>query len=132
MSSIFGILSPILGNWATFCQPEFSIQKCPVVELDDRSFVHLMVVLSGTSTYVGINFWIIGHFLFAYRYFEVAEMFGRKDKSQDMHLKARKITSKIRNGLITLISACFLTLIILIVTTKKHETNNLFTVGSYL
>jgi hypothetical protein len=36
-----------------------------------------------------------GHFLFAFRYFEVAEMFGREDKSLAKHEKNRKITQKI-------------------------------------
>jgi hypothetical protein len=33
--------------------------------------------------------------LFAYRYFEVAEMFGREDKTIEKHNKVRKITQKI-------------------------------------
>ena len=42
----------------------------------------------------------MGHWLFAFRYFEVAEMLGRKDKSLEMHIKARAFTSKIRNCVI--------------------------------
>ena len=40
-------------------------------------------------------FYYIGHFLFAYRYFEVAEMFGRDDQSQAKHENNRGITRKI-------------------------------------
>jgi hypothetical protein len=36
-----------------------------------------------------------GHFLFAFRYFEVAEMFGREDKSLAKHETNRRITQKI-------------------------------------
>jgi len=35
------------------------------------------------------------HWLFAFRYFEVAEMFGRDDETQEKHDAIRKITSKI-------------------------------------
>ena len=44
------------------------------------------------------------HFLFAYRYFEVAEMFGRKDKTMQNHIKIRKVTSKISYVVIGLIA----------------------------
>jgi hypothetical protein len=40
-------------------------------------------------------FYYTGHFLFAYRYFEVAEMFGREDQSLAKHEKNRGITQKI-------------------------------------
>ena len=40
-------------------------------------------------------FWLIGHFLFAYRYFEVAEMFGREDQSEAKHEHNRGVTRKI-------------------------------------
>ena len=44
--------------------------------------------------------------MFAFRYFEVAEMFGRADKSNERHTKIRKITSKI----------CYLGIAIIILT----------------
>ena len=40
-------------------------------------------------------FYFNGHFLLAFRYFEVAEMFGREDKSEAKHKKNRGITQKI-------------------------------------
>jgi hypothetical protein len=40
-------------------------------------------------------FWTNGHFLFAFRYFEVAEMFGREDQTLAKHEKNRGITQKI-------------------------------------
>jgi hypothetical protein len=48
------------------------------------------------------------HFLFAFRYFEVAEMFGRKDKSMRNHIKIRKVTSKISYVVIGLIAINYL------------------------
>jgi hypothetical protein len=52
------------------------------------------------------------HFLFAYRYFEVAEMFGRKDKSMQMHIRRRKMTSKISYVILGIIAINFLIYII--------------------
>lgn len=37
----------------------------------------------------------MGHWLFAFRYLEVAEMFGREDKSNEKHVQVRKVTSKV-------------------------------------
>jgi len=45
-------------------------------------------------------FYLGGHWLFAFRYFEVAEMLRRKDKSIEAHLKARRITFRITIGVI--------------------------------
>jgi peptidoglycan/LPS O-acetylase OafA/YrhL len=53
-------------------------------------------------------FWMNGHFLFAYRYFEVAEMFGREDKSQAKHEINRGITRKISYVCVAIISINFL------------------------
>jgi hypothetical protein len=47
------------------------------------------------ATALKIMFYFIGHWLFAYRYFEVAEMLGRDDKTLEKHEKVRKITCKI-------------------------------------
>jgi hypothetical protein len=48
------------------------------------------------------------HFLFAYRYFEVAEMFGRKNKTMQNHIKVRKVTGKISYVVIGLIAINYL------------------------
>jgi hypothetical protein len=53
-------------------------------------------------------FYYNGHFLFAYRYFEVAEMFGREDKSLAKHEKNRGITAKISYVCVAIISMNFL------------------------
>ena len=53
-------------------------------------------------------FYYQAHFLFAYRYFEVAEMFGRKDKTMQNHIKVRKVTSKISYVVIGLIAINYL------------------------
>jgi hypothetical protein len=53
-------------------------------------------------------FYYNGHFLFAYRYFEVAEMFGRDDQTQAKHENNRGITRKISFVGVALISINFL------------------------
>jgi hypothetical protein len=53
-------------------------------------------------------FYYNGHFLFAYRYFEVAEMFGREDKSLVKHEKNRGITRKISYVGVAIISIDYL------------------------
>jgi hypothetical protein len=52
--------------------------------------------------------------MFAFRYFEVAEMFGRReeDKTQEMHEKRRKITSRISYVGIIIIAINYMTAII--------------------
>jgi hypothetical protein len=37
----------------------------------------------------------VAHWLFAFRYFEVAEMLGRAERTIEQHFEVRKITSKI-------------------------------------
>ena len=49
-----------------------------------------------------------GQFLFAYRYFEVAEMFGREDQTQAKHEKNRGITRKISYVGVAVISINYL------------------------
>ena len=49
-----------------------------------------------------------GHFLFAYRYFEVAEMFGREDKTLAKHEKNRAITRKISYVIVAVITLNYL------------------------
>jgi len=47
--------------------------------------------------------YFIAHWLFSFRYFEVAEMLGRADKSNEAHLRARSITGKVTIGAIIFI-----------------------------
>jgi hypothetical protein len=54
------------------------------------------------------GFWHNGHFLFAFRYFEVAEMFGRKDKTMSKHEENRGITRKISYVGVAIITLNFL------------------------
>jgi hypothetical protein len=53
-------------------------------------------------------FYYNGHFLFAYRYFEVAEMFGREDKTQAKHEINRGVTRKISYVCVAIISLNYL------------------------
>jgi hypothetical protein len=53
-------------------------------------------------------FWNNGHFVFAFRYFEVAEMFGRKDKSLAKNEKTRNTTKKINCAGVVIISISWL------------------------
>jgi hypothetical protein len=53
-------------------------------------------------------FYYNGHFLFAYRYFEVAEMFGREDKSRAKHEINRGITRKISYVCVAIIAINYL------------------------
>jgi hypothetical protein len=64
------------------------------------------------------------HFLFAYRYFEVAEMFGRKDKSMKKHIKVRKVTSKISYVVIGLIAINYLVSIGNLINLRINFKNN--------
>ena len=49
-----------------------------------------------------------GLFLFAFRYFEVAEMFGREDQTAAKHEKNRAVTRKISYVGLTIITLNFL------------------------
>jgi hypothetical protein len=50
-----------------------------------KLFTHISAAINCASFYNG-------HFLFAFRYFEVAEMFGRDDKSTAKHKVNRGVT----------------------------------------
>jgi hypothetical protein len=53
-------------------------------------------------------FYYNGHFLFAFRYFEVAEMFGREDQTLAKHEKNRGVTRKISYVCVSIISLNYL------------------------
>jgi hypothetical protein len=76
LSSLFGLIGSILLNWYIGCGSYWELnEKChgePSKEWKEN--VELFHLICGACIEV---FYFIGHFLFAYRYFEVAEMFGR-------------------------------------------------------
>ena len=65
-------------------------------------------MLNNTADTLSAMFYYNGHFLFAYRYFEVAEMFGREDKSLAKHEKNRGVTRKISYVGVALITLNYL------------------------
>jgi len=93
ISPILLILASIFYNWLLWCKiyPEDN-SRCP----SDVTAVWLAnIYLTGNILYsMSYCCYHISHWLFAFRYFEVAEMFGRDDKSNEKHLRARKISSK--------------------------------------
>jgi hypothetical protein len=78
----------------------------------------------------------LAHWFFAFRYFEVAEMLGRKDKSNEMHIKARKITSKISMAVAAVIFSNYLYFVIdawfMIYEPKDYNTTASKWVGAYI
>jgi hypothetical protein len=80
LSPLFQITAEILYNWYTWCLFEPSLNsQCPE-NFDNTWFFNLKLIseICEDNTY---TFYHIGHWLFAFRYFEVAEMFGREDKT---------------------------------------------------
>jgi hypothetical protein len=67
----------------------------------------------------------IGRWLFCFRYFELAEILGRKDKSTEAHIKARAMTSKINVTVVILIVVLWVLFLLLIwrITLAKDQTN---------
>ena len=63
-----------------------------------------MVFTFFTYYNLGGFFYLAAHWLFAFRYFEVAEMLGRKDKSNEAHIRARKITQRISVAVVIVIA----------------------------
>jgi hypothetical protein len=79
LSPAFFIVSRVLVKWNFFCvhYPNQN-PKCPTSSKDTDE----NILLAGEFFYAfSYCCYHIGHFLFAYRYFEVAEMFGREDKT---------------------------------------------------
>jgi hypothetical protein len=113
ISSILGIISNVLWNWQLFCNPEhfntplYNI-KCPVISgTNDRTFYNQIGLSSSISYNFEVCTYYLAHWFFSFRYFEVAEMLGRTDKSNQMHLKARKITNKVSVSMTFLIIASY-------------------------
>jgi hypothetical protein len=57
----------------------------------DRGFALAYAVVFCLTNF----YYYAGHWVFAFRYLEVAEMLGRANKSNKAHLRVRKITGKI-------------------------------------
>ena len=81
-------------------------------------------------------FYLLGNWLISFRYFEVAKMLGRKDKTVEKHLKARECTSMIRTVVVVLTTVsfsaaigrfCFLNLADLIKATKIIHAVSVYT-----
>jgi hypothetical protein len=109
ISPIFLIAVSVLTNWWAFCKvyPSENPKCLENPSNHPRYFKNIFLALNicGSLYYC---FYHIGHFLFAYRYFEVAEMFGRDDKTMEKHIQIRKITQKISYVCIAIIVLNFL------------------------
>jgi hypothetical protein len=96
-----GSVSAVFQNWTIFCIPKalgtpYYNSKCPkIADSSDVTFANNVQFANWVFGAFGIGFLNITQWLFSFRYFEVAEMLGRKDKSNRAHIQARKITSKI-------------------------------------
>jgi hypothetical protein len=78
--------------------------KCPqITGSTDLTFYNNVSYAGWVALALAYGFFDVSHWLFCFRYFEVAEMLGRKDKSNEAHLKARRITSKITIGMVEII-----------------------------
>ena len=105
----FTVLTTILYNWEMGCKYFYAENdKChgePTTNwvANVALFNNLCYALSDACYYNG-------HFLFAYRYFEVAEMFGREDQSQAKHEINRGVTLKINYVCVAIISINYLIL----------------------
>jgi hypothetical protein len=103
-------LYEVSRNWAVFC-PLFYAENEKCHGQPSEDWVANVVLFNDTCGALNSIFYYNGHFLFAYRYFEVAEMFGREDKTQAKHEKNRGITRKISYVCVAIITINFLILI---------------------
>ena len=96
ISPVFQILAMILVNWYFWCSsaPEFN-DKCSTTSSHSSSWYENIWLMYCIFDALNYCFYHIGHWLFAFRYFEVAEMFGREDKSMEKHISIRNVTRKI-------------------------------------
>jgi hypothetical protein len=83
--------------------------RCPVLtNRFDSNFEQNIEFSYVVSVRLQAFFFYSAHWLFAFRYFEVAEMLGRADKSNEAHLRSRIITSGISVGVILMYGFNFL------------------------
>ena len=96
LAPVFGIISTIFENWGDGCEWfwEFNDQ-CPGSVKPSHNWIANMKLIDNIWFALGNGCFFVGHWLFAFRYFEVAEMFGRDDKTIEKHESRRRITSKI-------------------------------------
>jgi hypothetical protein len=106
-SAGFNVLANILFNWVAFCD-NFYAENDKCHGEPTTNWVANVALFNNTSVTLSNMFWCNGHFLFAYRYFEVAEMFGREDKSQAKHEINRGVTRKISYVCVAIISINYL------------------------
>ena len=100
-SAGLGLIAEILFNWEMGCKYFYSENdKCHGEPTAD--WVANAALFNNLCYALQSAFYYNGHFLFAYRYFEVAEMFGREDKSQAKHEINRGVTRKISYVCVTI------------------------------
>jgi hypothetical protein len=78
ISSLFGVMDATISKWAGYCEINFAITNCSFTEHHSHNNYTLAADLCG---FCRDGCFEAGMFLFAYRYFEVAEMLGRDDTS---------------------------------------------------
>jgi hypothetical protein len=75
-AAFFGLLTTISYNWIQGCEYfYYENEKCHGKPSQD--WVANIALFNNICLALNYAFYYNGHFLFAYRYFEVAEMFGR-------------------------------------------------------
>jgi hypothetical protein len=80
LGSLFRVLATILFNWYHFCKLFYEDNdRCHGKPSEE--WVANVLLFDTICLALSDMFYYNGHFLFAYRYFEVAEMFGREDKT---------------------------------------------------
>jgi hypothetical protein len=97
------VLEVILYNWVAFCD-NFYAQNDKCHDEPTADWVANVTLFNNLCSTLAVAFYYNGHFLFAYRYFEVAEMFGRDDQSQAKHEINRGVTRKISYVCVAIIS----------------------------
>jgi hypothetical protein len=72
-------VSVVLINWHDWCSDKFRVlnPKCPVDPSED--YFKNLVLMTNILNDISYIMYHQVHFLFSFRYFEVAEMFGRSD-----------------------------------------------------
>jgi hypothetical protein len=96
LAPVFNLIQVISLNWYRGCKYFYQVNpKCPGNEEPSKEWISNILTLNKVSFALSCCFYYVGHWLFAFRYFEVAEMFGRKDKSLKKHEEVRKVTKKI-------------------------------------
>jgi hypothetical protein len=78
LAPVLSLISDLLFNWYYGCSKFSAVnEKCHGEKSEE--WIHNIADSLNTCDCLANLFYFLGHFLFAYRYFEVAEMFGRED-----------------------------------------------------